>query len=236
MDGNILKINIYTQNFNRYKNMRIPLSVDNLTLEQYIELKKIESSNLDEIDKGTQILSLVSGISLDEIDTMPAFKLEGYGLRLSRLRNSKPTQKINRYLWIDGKRYKAMESEHKMSFNQFTSADTFATNELSNYHLLAAVVYVHSPLFGKSTHDDLIDKSNVFLKQKVKDVFGAVFFCSNRLETLKEDSKRYLKRSEKLIADRWIEMKKEVSRLNLNMDGFMSLTKSQQEAILNEMK
>lgn len=204
---------------------RIPSTVNNLTLETYQRLKQAQIKPMDEADRPAKLLSVVTGLSLTEIDNLPIWKLtELYG-QMGVLLKSQPTKRIKKRIWIKGKRYSPCLTIEELNTNQYTSFKTFQQNELANYHNLASIIYLNNPVFGKANFDEskVNELSKLFLKQKVGKVFGALFFYSNELTKLNEDSQASLMWSQTIIKDRVAEMAAAVAKgdLQLHTDGTM---------------
>jgi len=174
---------------------------------------------MDEYDRPAKLLSVVTGLSLTEIDNLPIWKLtELYG-QMSVLLKSQPTKRIKKRIWINGKRYSPCLTIEELNTNQYTSFKTFQQNELANYHNLASIIYLNKPVFGKASFDEskVNELSKLFLKQKVGKVFGALFFYSNELTKLSNSSIHSLAHSQEIIKDRIEEMAAAVARGDLQM-------------------
>lgn len=198
---------------------RIPSTVNKLTLETYQRLKQVQVKPMDEADRPAKLLSVVTGLSLTEIDNLPIWKLtELYG-QMSVLLKSQPTKRIKKRIWINGKRYSPCLTIEELNTNQYTSFKTFQQNELANYHNLASIIYLNKPVFGKASFDEskVNELSKLFLKQKVGKVFGALFFYSNELTKLSNSSIHSLAHSQEIIKDRIEEMAAAVARGDLQM-------------------
>jgi len=224
---------------------RIPRSVNKLTLEQYSKLRAIESEKINteddsevEVTRATKILSMLTGIEVDFIERkMPTGEVEHYFKQIADLRATVPTTKVKKILWIGGKRYKICKSEKQMNANQFTAADTYRVNHVSNYHLLAAIVYMDCPIFGKhqfneNGFDDLAEKMK---QQKVGDVFGAVFFYSNVLTNLRRTTLNFIKSQKEILQERLAEVEQGLKDIGINTDGTISQMLSQMETHLAKM-
>lgn len=198
---------------------RIPSTVNKLTLETYQRLKQVQVKPMDEADRPAKLLSVVTGLSLTEIDNLPIWKLtELYG-QMSVLLKSQPTKRIKKRIWINGKRYSPCLTIEELNTNQYTSFKTFQQNELANYHNLASIIYLNKPVFGKASFDEskVNELSKLFLKQKVGKIFGALFFYSNELTKLSNNSLHSLAHSQDIIKDRIEEMASAVARGDLQM-------------------
>lgn len=197
----------------------IPSTVNKLTLETYQRLKQVQVKPMDEADRPAKLLSVVTGLSLTEIDNLPIWKLtELYG-QMGVLLKSQPTKRIKKRIWIKGKRYSPCLTIEELNTNQYTSFKTFQQNELANYHNLASIIYLNKSVFGKASFDEskVNELSKLFLKQKVGKVFGALFFYSNELTKLSNSSLHSLAHSHGIIKDRIEEMAAAVARGDLQM-------------------
>lgn len=206
--------------------MNIPTSVNQLTLNQFVKLKQIEDTELTSFEKGEQILSLVSGLTIEQINDLKLWKLDYYFKRIALLRASQPNTKVNKWLFIKGKLYRLVKSEKHLNTNQFTAADTFAIDAVANFNKLAAIIYTHK---GKFTDESFEELSNYFANCKVGKIYGAVFFYSNRFKHSKVISDFYFQQSMKVIKERLMEIK------NKNMDGIELSMALQAETLLERM-
>lgn len=212
--------------------MKIPNSINKLTLKQFIQLTEIEQSELSDFEKGEQILSLVSGLSLHEINNLPIWKVNNYFKQIAVLRASKPNLNVKKWLFVKGKLYRLTKDEFHLNTNQFTAADTFNADTINNFNKLAAVIYERYKLFGKSefTDESFRELSEYFSNCKVGRIYGAVFFYSVKFKTLKVSlGQSSLKQNQKIV-----QHIREIA-LDKTMDGTPSSMALQAEMLLKRM-
>lgn len=217
--------------------MKIPKKVDKLTVVQYGRFIECERSNMDEIDKANKLLSIVTGKTLDEIESLDLSTLDFHYRKLSVLRASTPSGKINKVLWIKGKRFRLVKSERHLNTNQFTMWETHANNPIRNYNKLAACIYLRHKPFTKPTFhkDDFAEVAELFSTCTVGQLFGALFFCKVRLEKLKQTSQAYLSQAEIEIQNHTTAILNLLKDSGVSTDGIMSLTAQQMEALFWKM-
>lgn len=208
--------------------MRIPNSVNKLPLRTYIALNRLETAQIDsefpEEERAEKILSLITGMTIEQIHELPWYKLEYYYLRLAILRGSAPNKRVKKTIWVKGKRYRVTKDEKHLNTNQFTIADTFNYKAIEHANKLAGVVYLRHKLFSKPKFDG--DSFNDFCEDlldcKTGKVIGAVFFYTNKFNLLKRNSLTYSLQSMEKIVERMAEIRERSTNLGINMDGTIS--------------
>lgn len=208
---------------------RIPISVNSLTLEQYVKFKEIETAETDNVVMATRLLSLLTGLTEEQLDDLPIWKTEHLFKQIGNLRSTNPNRRVKRTLWIKGKRYEVCKSEKHLNTNQLTIADTLQVDSLKHLHLLAATIYMRYPLFGKKRFDSktFTDLAEEMKKQKVGKVLGAVFFYSNRLKLTKLKIQDYSQKAMTEIEKRMVEVEHILEELRIDTGGTMSSILSQ---------
>lgn len=217
--------------------MRIPRHVDKLTVAKYSRFIEVERSNMDALDKANKLLSILNGKSLNEIEAYDLSTLDYLYKKLAVLRSTTPSMKVKRTVWVDGKRFRLIKSEKHLNANQFVTWETYNENPIRNYNKLAAVIYLRHKLFTKPkfTSDVFAEAQETFLKAKVGQVFGALFFCRVKLWKLKAASQRYTKEAEMRIANHMEIIRKVLEDSGVSMDGITSLTAQQAETLFEKM-
>jgi hypothetical protein len=208
--------------------MKIPSKVDNLTMEMYIKLLKIEELEIDEtavenveVERSEMIVSLLTGLTREQINDLPLWRTEAYFREISYLRNSKPTNKIKKTLFINGKRYRVCRSEKDMNANQFTITETLREDSINNLNRLGAVIYMRHQYFKKPmfTESGFSFLSKEILKQKVKNVYGALFFYSVRLNLSNPIFLTYSQKEMRLVRERIRQIESRLMVLKTNTVG-----------------
>jgi hypothetical protein len=200
----------------------IPTNVNNLTIKEFIEYENIRTSSLENIDKIIQIASSFTDISVSEYENMSFNELEKVKSKVLLLINSKPNTRLKNTFWHDGTRYKACKDEKDFKTNQYTALKQYETDVINNLHKILALIYVKCPLFSKYkfNSDNVEEISDVIYNYgKVGDVYGTLFFYSNRSEKLKADLLNSLEEVQKEIAIHMLEVNRELKASEKNMVG-----------------
>jgi hypothetical protein len=200
----------------------IPTNVNNLTIKQFIEYENIRTSSLENIDKIIQIASSFTDISVSEYENMSFNELEKVKSKVLLLINSKPNTRLKNTFWHDGTRYKACKDEKDFKTNQYTALKQYETDVINNLHKILALIYVKCPILTKYkfNSDNVEEISDVIYNYgKVGDVYGTLFFYSNRSEKLKADLLNSLEEVQKEIAIHMEEVNRELKASGENMVG-----------------
>jgi len=200
----------------------IPTNVNNLTIKEFIEYENIRTSSLENIDKIIQIASSFTDISVSEYENMSFNELEKVKSKVLLLINSKPNTRLKNTFWHDGTRYKACKDEKDFKTNQYTALKQYETDVINNLHKILALIYVKCPVFSKYkfNSDNVEEISDVIYNYgKVGDVYGTLFFYSQRSEKLKADLLNSLEEVQKEIAIHMEEVNKELKASGENMVG-----------------
>jgi hypothetical protein len=200
----------------------IPTNVNNLTIKEFIEYENIRTSSLENIDKIIQIASSFTDIAVSEYENMSFNELEKVKSKVLLLINSKPNTRLKNTFWHDGTRYKACKDEKDFKTNQYTALKQYETDVINNLHKILALIYVKCPVFSKYkfNSDNVEEISDVIYNYgKVGDVYGTLFFYSNRSEKLKADLLNSLEEVQKEIAIHMEEVNRELNLSEKNMVG-----------------
>jgi hypothetical protein len=200
----------------------IPTNVNNLTIKEFIEYENIRTSSLENIDKIIQIASSFTDISVSEYENMSFNELEKVKSKVLLLINSKPNTRLKNTFWHDGTRYKACKDEKDFKTNQYTALKQYETDVINNLHKILALIYVKCPLFSKyKFNSDNVEQIGdvIYNHGKVGDVYGTLFFYSNRSEKLKADLLNSLEEVQKEIAIHMEEVNRELNLSEKNMVG-----------------
>jgi len=200
----------------------IPTNVNNLTIKEFIEYENIRTSSLENIDKIIQIASSFTDISVSEYENMSFNELEKVKSKVLLLINSKPNTRLKNTFWHDGTRYKACKDEKDFKTNQYTALKQYETDVINNLHKILALIYVKCPVFSKyKFNSDNVEQISdvIYNAGKVGDVYGTLFFYSNRSEKLKADLLNSLEEVQKEIAIHMEEVNRELKASGENMVG-----------------
>ena len=200
----------------------IPTNVNNLTIKEFIEYENIRTSSLENINKIIQIASSFTDIAVSEYENMSFNELEKVKSKVLLLINSKPNTRLKNTFWHDGTRYKACKDEKDFKTNQYTALKQYETDVINNLHKILALIYVKCPVFSKYkfNSDNVEEIADVIYNYgKVGDVYGTLFFYSNRSEKLKADLLNSLEEVQKEIAIHMEEVNRELNLSEKNMVG-----------------
>lgn len=200
----------------------IPTNVNNLTIKEFIEYENIRTSSLENIDKIIQIASSFTDVSVSEYENMSFNELEKVKSKVLLLINSKPNTRLKNTFWHDGTRYKACKDEKDFKTNQYTALKQYETDVINNLHKILALIYVKCPIFTKYkfNSDNVEEISDVIYNYgKVGDVYGTLFFYSQRSEKLKADLLNSLEEVQKEIAIHMEVVNRELKASGENMVG-----------------
>jgi len=200
----------------------IPTNVNNLTIKEFIEYENIRTSSLENINKIIQIASSFTDISVSEYENMSFNELEKVKSKVLLLINSKPNTRLKNTFWHDGTRYKACKDEKDFKTNQYTALKQYETDVINNLHKILALIYVKCPVFSKYkfNSDNVEEIADVIYNYgKVGDVYGTLFFYSNRSEKLKADLLNSLEEVQKEIAIHMEVVNRELNLSEKNMVG-----------------
>ena len=199
----------------------IPTNVNNLTIKEFIEYENIRTSSLENIDKIIQIASCFTDISVSEYENMSFNELEKVKSKVLLLINSTPNTRLKNTFWHDGTRYKACK-ERDFKTNQYTALKQYETDVINNLHKILALIYVKCPVFSKyKFNSDNVEEIGdvIYNYGKVGDVYGTLFFYSNRSEKLKADLLNSLEEVQKEIAIHMEEVNRELNLSEKNTVG-----------------
>lgn len=221
--------------------MKIPQSINDLTLNQFIKLEQIKAQKYEfEIDKAIKVCSLFTGVPSNEIEKYSNHKATNILKTTAHLTYGQPSLKRKNYIWIANKRYKAVKNEKHLDANQYTCQKVYEINSVANIHKLCSVFYLRTPIFKKQIpfdNPDLQETQADFYKHAtIGQVYGTVFFYNSKSETQNLISQLYLMTSQEEISLHMKEVYQELQSLGVNMDGSISSIKSQAEAVLKEIQ
>jgi hypothetical protein len=200
----------------------IPTNVNNLTIKEFIEYENIRTSSLENIDKIIQIASSFTDIAVSEYENMSFNELEKVKSKVLLLINSKPNTRLKNTFWHDGTRYKACKDEKDFKTNQYTALKQYETDVINNLHKILALIYVKCSVFSKYkfNSDNVEEISDVIYNYgKVGDVYGTLFFYSQRSEKLKADLLNSLEEVNREIAIHMEVVNRELKASGENMVG-----------------
>lgn len=167
--------------------MRFPKSYNDLTIAQFQECYFILGKDPG-TDEWIRVLSILSGKPEDYFLELPKSKLKDWIKKLQFLLTPELNTKVKRYLYINGRIYKAILNANEINTAQGIDLKTFQkpaegqSNEdavIENAHMLLACIYIPMVRF-RFRYDGKYHSRTVedLKKVKVGDVFGTLFFYS----------------------------------------------------------
>lgn len=172
--------------------MRLPKSWNDITIEQFQECYFLLGKN-PTIDTWIMVLSTLSGKTFEQIESLPIKKVKESINKLQFLLNPTLNEKVNKFISIKGRPFKAIFQASDMQTNQVADLKGLMNKEgqsvndtiVENAHKLLACIYVPLTLRGfryvPSKHKEV---SQYFRKAKMGDVYGTLFFYSETYKNL----------------------------------------------------
>lgn len=189
--------------------MRLPKSWNEITVEQFQECYFVLGKNPG-LDSWILVLSILSGKSKDYFENIPIDKLKGHIKKLNFLLNPDLNTKVNKFVTIRGKVFKAVLFANELKTNQVADIKGFMVKEgqslndtvVENAHKLLASIYVPLTFKGfnytPSKHSKV---SNYFRKAKMGEVYGTLFFYSENYKNLMKATQDFGESQLKIVKD-----------------------------------
>lgn len=208
--------------------MKIPKNFNQITIEQFQECYFLLGKT-PTIDTWVMVLSSLSGKSSDYIEQLTTKDLKKYIKQLDFLLNPELNEKVNKYVSIKGRVFKAILFADQMQTNQIADLKGLMVSEgqsvndtiVENAHKLLACIYVPLTLTGfryvPSKHKDL---SNYFKKAKMGDVYGTLFFYSILFKNLIETTLTFGEKNLLIVKEHMKEVEEwQTQKVNLGSVG-----------------
>lgn len=188
------------------------MTVNDLTVEQFQHWYKILHNNkLDSLEKQCWFYSIIKNIHILDAEKVPMREIIKV---VKPVFESKPSDNIKRFVMLGTKPYVALLNAQKihdqLSANQFMAAQMYSRTEadaIENMHKLLALIYAPYK-FGKiKISKDQNLTAERFLKAKIGEVYGGVFFYSRVWEMSQPILQRYTNEAVETIASHMEEVK-----------------------------
>lgn len=169
--------------------MGIPLYYDDLTVKQFIEVKSTEAAyKHDRVEMKVQLIMYFTGLNYNDVTVRMALdEFEKLSKRIDLLLSSKPSEKLEQEITINGKKYWTPTDVTKLNTGQYTAISTFTSKGQANQNIdkLLGLIY-YEVIDGERPkyRDNYLDIGKELLEAKLGSVYGAVFFYSKVLEKL----------------------------------------------------
>lgn len=156
-----------------YNKKKYPIK--EITIEMWSELMKFKDL-LEEEEMYYRMISLMIGLSRDEINELPASEILKVGETLNEILNGQ-SRKLHPKIEHKGITY-LLTDMNDLSFGQFVDIDSFLTKDetyrISNLHELASYLYIQEGM--KYGQINFKKQSEDFKTLPIKYIEGAIFF------------------------------------------------------------
>lgn len=155
---------------------------NDITVEQYQAIIKLQESKLDDFDKVSELIALLYNMTAHEVDELPISKYNELARSIMFIFEPIPVSKPKRVIKANGKRYAINYDASAMNQRQFSEVSYFNNNDaVGNMHNLLASIC--QPVKWGFKHKNNPKEHSSYahdLKQaKITDVNDAcVFFCT----------------------------------------------------------
>lgn len=166
----------------------IPESLDDITLEQYQVFSKIEEPTID------QTLTTFLGISIEQLNRLPAEKIEGYATHINSV--FEQDKQFTPTFVLNGVKYGFIPKLDSITYGENKDLTTYL-NDFDNMHKAMAVMY--RPIIHEQRGKYLIEDyegsskySEVMRQAPLSVVLGATVFFYNLTNGLLKAIPNYL--------------------------------------------
>jgi len=191
--------------------MTIPKRYEDLTVEQFQQLELLKTEKLDKLDMACKRLSILTGKSIDYIESLSPTKVYDMLLGAAFLINP-----INQFPIAKSVRFGFHKFRYIKEIHQYTTAQqkdftTILKNNGNDYIkcLPELMAICHHELTFKGwiyNSDNHFRNVEYFKKSKLKHTLGAVFFYSNCLKNYSEIIEDCLQQADKVIQEMMTEV------------------------------
>lgn len=169
--------------------MRLPKDIGELTVKEFQGLTLIYNSDKDLLDKGCEAISLLTGMSIDQVEQIDYKEIGKYFSHINSILNSKPKEGFRKWIVCNGKVYKAVTDISKISAGQYIDLKNLGKDDnwIKNMHIMLGCLFLPVNWYGRAKKyngEKLPEISKDLLEAKLKDVYGLLFFYSSVLEKL----------------------------------------------------
>lgn len=178
------------------KQVIVPDSLGEITLEQYQKFLKIQEENEDEKFLAVKMVSIFCGIKEDLVMKMKASSIRDITSVLAEMFNEKPP--LVREFTMNGVEYGFIPLLEDISFGEYVDLDT-NISDITNIHRAMAVLY--RPIIQRYSGKYLIQEYKGEDSEKMKDmpmdaVLGSMLFFYHLGMDLSRVTLNYLEREE----------------------------------------
>jgi hypothetical protein len=202
--------------------MNIPTRYEDLTVFQFQQLEELKTLELDTLDKAVKRLSILSGMSIDDIESLSASKV--HDLLLDAIFLTIPITEMNspEEFTLGGKRFRYIKEIHNYNIAQEKDWKEYLKMNNNEYFkcLPELMAICHQELEnGKWVYnsDNHTENVELFKNSKLSESLGAVFFYSKYFKT-------YTKAIQDCLADQ-IQVMKEAEQMMMAGQEFQTFLK-----------
>ena len=191
--------------------MTIPKRYEDLTVEQFQQLELLKTEKLDKLDMACKRLSILTGKSIDYIESLSPSKVYDMLLDAAFLINPINQFPIAKSVRFGLHKFRYIKEIHKYTTAQQKDFTTILKNNGNNYIkcLPELMAICHHELTLKGwvyNSDNHFRNVEYFKKSKLKHTLGAVFFYSNCLKNYSETIEGCLQQADKVIQEAMMEI------------------------------
>lgn len=218
--------------------INIKSSWNDITIKDFIQIQQIKNLDIDEISKEFEILSLLSGKTIQEIENLDILEWKKLRQSFNFLFTEIPkTDKFPDTLNINGVSYKVIKKIEELKAGQGIDLINYTkdnTKIISNLHKICSVVLLpinKRKVVEKYGQTDFnITQKNLYENMKITDALSIGFFFTTLYHCLLEITKDYLnqeipknlKLASKILKQKKIPITKEMKLvLKKNGDGLL---------------
>ena len=192
--------------------MKIPKRYEDLTVEQFQQLEYLKNEKLDKLDMACKRLSILTGKSIDYIESLSPKKV--YDLLLDAVFLIHPIVQfpIKKSVRFGFHKFRYIKEIHQYTTAQQKDFTTILKNNGNDYIkcLPELMAICHHELTLKGwlyNSDNHFRNVELFKQSKLKDSLGAVFFYSNCLKNYKRGIEVCSLAASKVIEDLMTEVR-----------------------------
>jgi hypothetical protein len=176
--------------------MKLVRKFEDLTLKQYIELQELQSSSLSVIDKAVKKLSIITGESIDYIESINVKEVYSLLASVSFVDNPPEEIAVKKRIRLGFMLYEPTLSLTEMKVNQLTDFYHLYDNKAPINEILAVI---YKPIKGSYKPANHAKVAKMLLNEKVGNTLGTLFFYSNYWKRCEKTITEYLNKQNQVI-------------------------------------
>ena len=179
-----------------------------LTIKQFLQCKLIAELETDPIIRKTKMLAMVSGRTLDEVESLPLDKLLKELKGLDQAETLQEDAKVKMKFRLGGKRWIIKWRQQDLTAEQYIDSTFFCKDQdkiLQNIHNILASLAVERGWFKELGYSGETHKERAELfynHMKIKDAYPIMLFFCRYYKTLADNIQIYLaEEADKLLGE-----------------------------------